>query len=346
MKYSFFDIEPEGAHPEILAYMLQHNLDHFVDPEQDTFARLGAERIKKAFDIPQAAIHYVPNGTVANVIGLSSMLAPFEGVICPDSGHINTYEAGAFEATGHKIISVAAPDGKLNAQLIDLALEHYKGYHTVVPRVVYLTQVTEQGTVYTKDELVAVISHAKSKDLYVYLDGSRLAMAMASKSAGITLPEFGALDIDMFYIGGTKNGGVYGEAVVIRNDMFKPNFQNHMKRRGGDMGKQRFMSLQFARFFDEDNLWLDLATHANVMAQKLRQELLAVGAELAHDSDANHVFVNLKNKTVEELEKDYDLPRWQKIDNDTTMVRLVCGWATKNENIEEFVYTVGLQLKR
>lgn len=337
MKYSFHDIYPESPHPEILKYVLKHNLDHFVDPKDDVCAQLGVERVKKAFGVSEADIHYLPNGTISNVIALSSMLKPFEGVICPDTGHINNYEAGALEATGHKIISVDSPDGKLTPKLIDTALKRYMDYNNVVPRAVYLTQVTEYGTVYTKTELNAVISHAKAKGLYVYLDGARLAMALASKSANITLKEFGRLDLDMFYIGGTKNGGMYGEALVIKNDDLKPDFQNYMKRQGGHMGKQRPMSLQFARFFDDDNLWLSLATHANTMAGRLRQGLASAGAELVHGSDANHVFMVMKNKDLEELEQDYAVDRWENISDETTKVRLVCGWSTTSEDIDGFL---------
>jgi threonine aldolase len=340
MKCSFFDIYPGSAHPEILRYLLEHNLDHFIDPEQDTYAQLGVERIKKAFGIPEADIHYLPNGTISNVTGLSSMLKPFEGVICPASGHINNYEAGAFEATGHKVITVDAPDGKLTVALIDKAVRDYKGYEMVMPRVIYLTQVTEEGTVYNKEELTAIISYANSKHLYTFLDGARLAMAIASESANITTQEFGQLGLDMFYIGGTKNGGLYGEALVINNDIFKPDFDSYMKRRGAHMGKQRPMSLQFARFFDEDNLWLKLAEHANAVGQYLRQGLVDIGAELVGSSDANHAFIIMKNEDAVELEKDYDLGRWQIIDDQNTKIRLVCSWTTTNEDVDGLVEAV------
>jgi len=340
MKYSFFDVHPESAHPEILKYLLEHNLDRFVDPAQDTFAELGTEHIKKAFNIPEADIHYLPNGTASNTTALSAMLKPFEGVICPATGHINNYEAGAIEATGHKVITVDATDGKLTAGLIDKALRDYKGYEMVAPKVVYLTQVTEEGTVYTKEELTAVISYAKSKGLYTFLDGARLAMAIASQSAAITTQEFGQLDLDAFFIGGTKNGGLYGEALVIKNDKFKPDFDSYMKRQGAHMAKQRPMSLQFARFFDEDNLWHQLAEHANAMGQHLRKGLFDIGADLVPSSDANHAFVIMKNEDALELEKDYGLERWQIIDERNTKMRLVCSWATTDEDVDGFIVAV------
>lgn len=336
MKYSFFDVYPESAHPEIIKYLVEHNMDHFVDPDKDIYAQLGVERIKKAFGLPNADIHYLPNGTISNITGLSSMLKPFEAVICPVTGHINNYETGALEATGHKIIGVEAPNGKLSVASIETAIKFNQDYNMVAPRAIYLTQVTEQGTVYTKDELTELIAYAKSQGLYTYLDGARLAMAVASQSANITLKEFGALDLDMFYIGSTKNGGLYGEALVINNDKLKPDFMSYMKRQGGHMGKQRPMSLQFARFFDDDNLWLRLAEHANAMAQRLRQGLADIGAELV-ESDANHVFVIIENGALAKLEKDYGLSRWQQIDDHHTKVRLVCSWLTKDQDVDEFL---------
>ncbi len=336
MRYSFFDIDPGSAHPEILAYLAANNLDHFIDPEEDKVAALGPARIKKVFGLPDADIHFMPNGTSSNVVGLSAMLKPFEGVICPATGHINNYEAGALEATGHKVIAVESINGKLTTRGIDDALQSHEDYLTVKPKVVYLTNVTEEGTVYSRSELEEIVAHAKKHGLYTFLDGARLAMALASKTAAITMPEFGQLGLDMFYIGGTKNGGLYGEALVINNDELKPDFEAYMKRQGADMGKQRPMSLQFARFFDEDNLWLKLAEHANLMAGKLRQGLKNSGAELVN-GDANHAFVTISDSGIKKLQADYDIPIWQKIDPQTSKVRLVCSWATKNEDIDGFI---------
>jgi threonine aldolase len=345
VKYSFFDVYPGSAHPEILRYLLEHNLDHFVDPGEDTYTELGAERIKQAFGLTDVDIHYLPNGTISNVTALSSMLRPFEAVICPTTGHINNYEAGAFEATGHKIIQVDVPDGKLTPTSIAPVLDSHEGYMMVRPRVVYLTNITEEGTVYSKDELTAVVAFAKNKGLYTYLDGARLGMALASKSSGITLKEFGQLGLDMFYIGGTKNGGLYGEALVIKNDELKVDFQSYMKRQGASMGKPRPISLQFARFFDTDNLYLWLAGHANEMGEYLRKGLTSVGVELVDQSDANHAFVIMKDKDVSELAADFDFDTWGKWDETTTKIRLVCGWFTKTEDVDRFLHDVRVLTK-
>lgn len=342
MKYSFFDVQPESAHPEVIKYLFAHNLSRFTDPKKDAYSGLGIKRIKKAFGVPDADIYYFPNGTVTNVTALSSMLLPFEAVICPSTGHINNYEAGAFEATGHKIIAVDSDsgDGKLSPAQIEAVLETHNDPMMVTPRVIYLTQVTEEGAVYAREELADLVACAKKHNLYTYLDGARLAMAIACKSASTTMQQFGSLGLDMFYIGGGKNGALYGEALVINNKELKSNFYRYMKRQGAAVGKQRPLDLQFARFFDEDNLWIKLAKHANAMGQRLRHGLVKLGVELTKNSDANHAFVVMKNDIIDNLEKDFELARWQKIDNSTTKIRLVCGWSTQPEDVDNFLQTV------
>lgn len=166
-------------------------------------------------------------------------------------------------------------------------------------------------------------------------------MAIASKTANITMKEFGALDLDMFYVGGTKNGGLYGEALVVKNDKLKKDILNYVKRQGAHMGKQRPLSLQFARFFDEDNLWLKLAEHANSMGKRLRQGLVEAGAELVPSSDANHAFVIIENTKISELKSNFEFEqRWQKVGKDKTKIRLVCSWATKSEEVDSFIEAI------
>lgn len=337
MKYSFYDDYSEGVHPKILEYITAHNNDQQLTYGRDEYTKHAAERIKKAFGVPNADIHFMPTGTVCNVVGLKSMLKAIEGVIAPATGHINTHETGALEAHGHKIIWVDTPDGKLTPELIDEALLRYEDEHTVTPRVVYLTQVTELGTVYTKEELEKVIEHAKSKGLYTYLDGARLAMAVASKAASMTMEDVGGFGLDMFYIGGTKNGGMYGEAMVVLNDTFKSDFRSYVKQRGGMISKGRFLGQQFARFFDEDQLWLELAKHANEMAELLYVGLKDLGIQFDLAADANQVFPIFDNKTIETLKKDYGFYPWNKVDENHTKVRLVCSWSTPKEMVEALI---------
>jgi threonine aldolase len=186
---------------------------------------------------------------------------------------------------------------------------------------------------------VTVIDYAKSKGLYTYLDGARLAMAIASETANMTMEDFGNLGLDMFYIGGTKNGGMYGEALVIQNDIFNKDFRHFIKQSGGMMSKGRFIGLQFARFFDEDNLWLNLAWHANEMAQLIFNGLKGLGVEFDLSADANQVFPILDNKVHEQLSKDYGYYPWNKVSDNKTKLRFVCSWATSKEKVDEFIST-------
>ena len=340
MKYSFYDDYSEGVHPELLKFIADNNDDQQLGYGNDDYCNLATARLKTAFGLPDADVHFLPNGTIANVVSLVSMLQPFEGVISPDSGHINTHEAGALEATGHKIHWIEAADGKLTPALIDKVMTRHEDEHTVVPRVVYLTQATELGTTYTHDELVAVIAHAKQKGLYTFLDGARLAMALANESLGFTLKNFGELGLDMFYVGGTKNGGLYGEAVMISNDALKQNFRNHMKQRGSLMAKGRFMGQQFARFFDNDNLWMRLATHANEQANRLYAGLEALGIEFDSPPGTNQIFPIFENSLMGKLREDYGFHVWNKVDDTKTKVRLVCSWSTQPENVDDFISAV------
>jgi threonine aldolase len=340
MKHNFSDDYSEGAHPDILKYIMEHNSGQQPVYGKDEYCRLATERIKKTFNVEQSDIHFLPSGTSCNVIGLKAMLKAYEGVISPVSGHINAHETGAMEAAGHKIIPVETPDGKLSSDLIDQALASYEDEHTVAPRVVYLTQVTERGTVYTKDELAEIIDHAKAKNLYVFLDGARLSTAIASKSAKLTTKDVGRLGLDMFYIGGTKNGGLYGEALIIQNDEFKPFFRHIIKQRNGMMSKGRFLGLQFARFFDEDGLWLQLAYHANAMAERLYVGLKELGVEFDLEAHANQLFPIMDNSLVARLRQDYGFRDWGRVDDKRTKVRLVCSWATPRDKVDEFLADV------
>lgn len=337
MKYSFFDDYTEGAHPEIISAISQNNLDQQTGYCNDDYCMKAAELIKQQFSVENSDVHFLPNGTIANVVGLVSMLKSFEGVIAPTTGHINVHEAGALEAAGRKILAIPTQDGKLRPEHIDQALETYEDEHTVSPRVVYLTQATETGTVYTLDELKTVVNYAKEKNLYTYLDGARLAMGIASKNSKMTTNDIGSIGLDMFYIGGTKNGGIYGEAVVVNNEIFKSDFRAHMKQRGALMAKGRFIGQQFVRFFEDDNLWLTLAEQANGLAGHLSSGLAELGVEFETDTDSNQVFPTLSNSLIENLEKEYGFYRIKKIDAENTQIRLVCSWATTINAVDEFL---------
>ena len=206
-----------------------------------------------------------------------------------------------------------------------------------MPRAVYLTQATELGTVYTEDELKAIVAYAHSKDLLVYVDGAHLAASMASKATSWTLPTFGRLGVDIFSIGGTKNGGLYGEALVVQNDKLKVHLRHRIKQRGALLAKERFIGQQFARFFAEDALWLESARHANAMAARLHDGLKELGVRFDLPPDSNLIFPVLAEKQVQVLEKNFGFYRWRPQDEGTVMMRLVCSWATTLEQVDAFI---------
>lgn len=342
MSINFYDDYSEGAHSQILEYILENNIDSQLGYCNDDYCALAADRIRTFFGLEsEAAVHFLPNGTISNIVGLSSMLKPFEGVISTSAGHINTHEAGALEAAGHKIIYVQSENGKLTPELIETAYLNYEDEHTVVPRVVYISQSTELGTVYSLPEIKDIVEASKAKDMFTFLDGARLAMALNPVDGKVDPKEFGSLGLDMFYIGGTKNGGVFGEAVVINNPLFQKYFRNHMKQRGALMAKGRFMGQQFAKFFEVDEsgqtLWMKLGLVANKKADLLYRGLKASGAHFLDVPKANQLFPILDNELIEQLEQHFGFYRWQKIDANKTQIRLTCSWATTDQYVELFL---------
>lgn len=337
MKYSFHADYSEGAHLEILKYLNEINEIQDSTYGYDQFCALAANRIRDTFGVPYADVQYIHAGTLTNIVGLSLMLKPFEGVISPTTGHINVHEAGALEATGHKIIPCIAPDGKLTPELIQEATDTYEDEHTVRPKVVYLTQSSEVATLYSKSEFEAIVRCAKENDLYTFVDGARLPMAFASSSSDISPKEFGALGFDGFYIGGTKNGALLGEALVIVNEKFQVDIRNHMKRLGAINGKTRTIGAQFARMFDEDELWLQTAKHACEMAHSLYEGMSKLGIEFDHESVVNQIFPILDISVIEQLEKEYGFYRYEKVGDSKQKIRLVTSWATPQSAVDEFL---------
>lgn len=342
MKYLFYDDYSEGAHPAVLDYIAKNNTDQQIGYGLDEYSKLAAQRIQQKLGT-DADVHFVSGGTQANLIAFSCMLLPYQAVISPTTGHINIHEAGAIEATGHKIIACPTDDGKLTPEDIERVMSEHLDEHQVQPKAVFITQATELGTVYTPSELKALIEVARKHGLYAYLDGARLAVALAAEQSKMSLSELGGLDLDMFYIGGTKNGALCGEAMVIKNEQLKNNFRFHLKQRGALLAKGRLLGQQFARLF-EDDLWLELGQQSNAMAAKLASDLESLGIKLAHKQSTNQIFPILPTSVVEKLKKDYGFHLWQKVDEKHSMVRLVCSFATEEKNINEFIADLKLCL--
>ncbi|MEK7672398.1 MAG: low specificity L-threonine aldolase [Patescibacteria group bacterium] len=334
-KYSFFNDYSEGAHPKVLELLTKTNFDQESGYGEDDLTSKAAKLIKKIIKNEKAEVHFVSAGTQANLIVLASILKPYESVIAAKTGHINVHEAGAVEATGHKINLVESSDAKVTVERLQEVLSGHGDEHMVKPRVVYISNSTELGTVYYKKELKAISDFCRKNGLYLFMDGARLGSALCSEGADLTLADIAKL-VDAFYIGGTKNGALLGEAIVLVNPELQKNFRFHLKQRGALLAKGRILGAQFLALF-QDNLYFELATHANKMAAKLTKAIKKAGYKFLTESKTNQIFPILPNKLIAKLQKDYGFYIWKKVDANNSAIRLVTSWATKEEKVDEFI---------
>lgn len=335
IKYSFLNDYSEGAHPEILKLLEETNTNQEIGYGEDSYSRKAASLIKDLLQSPQSAIHFVSGGTQANLIVLGSLLKPYEAVIAPETGHINVHEAGAIEAIGHKIISLPATEGKITPAQIEKVVHDHSDEHMVQPKVVFISQATELGTVYTKSDLSALHEICQQHQLYLYLDGARLGSAIMSIGSDINLSDLTKL-VDVFYIGGTKNGALFGEAIVVVNPYLQANFRRHLKQRGALLAKGRSISVQFLALFT-NHLYFDLAKHANDLAAQLTQGIKDLGYTFLTPSPTNQIFPIFPNDIVKKLHENYLFYDWSKVDDNHTSIRLVTSWATPESAITDFL---------
>ncbi|MCK9254206.1 MAG: low specificity L-threonine aldolase [Bacteroidales bacterium] len=335
MKYSFLNDYSEGGHQNILDALLSSNLEQLEGYGEDKYSLSAAEKIKKKLNCPNADIHFVTGGTQANLLCISSFLKPYESVIAAQTAHIEVHEAGAIEFTGHKINTYLGENGKISPEEIQYAVDFHYDEHMVVPRLVFISNSTELGTVYTKNELENISKICKKNNLYLYIDGARLGAAMTSKNNDLKFEDL-CKYADAFYIGGTKNGALIGEAIVIINPELKSYFRYNMKQKGALPAKGRLLGIQFDVLFS-DNLFFDLANHANKMAQKLANGLKAKGYPFFAEPITNQIFPILPNEIIQKLSKHFEFYVWSKFDENNSVLRLVCSWATKEEAVDAFL---------
>jgi threonine aldolase len=334
-RHLFFDDYSEGAHPRILEALQRTNLQQESGYVMDSFAVQATKFIQEKFGSPEADVHFVASGTQANLCVLSAILKPWESVIAADSGHINTHEAGAIEAAGHKINAVKGSDGKVTPHEIHEVVEMHNFDQMVVPKAVYISQSTELGTVYTKAELTALSEKCKEHSLHLYVDGARLGAGLTAHDGDLDPATFARL-VDIFYIGGTKNGALIGEAIVIVNPQLKDHFRFNLRQRGGLLAKGRAVSLQFQELF-RDNLYFDIAQQANTLAGQLAAGIKSCGYRLLVDASTNQVFPIFPNTIVERLQENYGFHFWEKFDEERSVVRLVTSWATAEADVSDFL---------
>lgn len=333
MKYSFRNDYGEIGNPEIIKVLLDsayeqtlgYGFDQYTQRLEDKFCDLTKEKLN---------LYLVSAGTQINMILIDKALTNYEAAISVATGHINVHETGAVEGSGHKILTVNGQDGKLRPQEVLAVLEEHGDCHMVIPKLVYISNSTEIGTVYSLAEIKALYKLCQEKGLYLYLDGARLPVALASKVADYTLAEI-AKYTDAFYFGGTKNGVLYGEVLLIKNETLNKNFHYHLKNKGGMLAKSYVVAKMFLKIL-EDDLYLKNARHANECADILIMGLDMLRLEHLPHNHTNQIFLTLKNTVIAKLNVDYDFEIWTK-GRDSSMIRLVTSWSTNALMCEEFI---------
>ncbi|MEG0688446.1 MAG: aminotransferase class I/II-fold pyridoxal phosphate-dependent enzyme [Hungatella sp.] len=333
--YSFTNDYSEGAHPRILDAMLHTNLAQQGGYSLDAHTTHAIALIKEEIQRDDVDVHILVGGTQTNLITIAAALRPYQAVIATTTGHINVHETGAIEATGHKVLAMPSTDGKLTPALIQLALDTHTDEHMVQPKMVYISNSTEIGTQYTKAELEALHHICQQNGLYLFLDGARMGVALTSSVNDLTLADIAAL-VDVFYIGGTKNGALFGEALMICKEELKADFRFMIKQRGAMLAKGWLLGVQFEELF-QNNLFYDMAAHANKMAGKLKTALTDHGYSFASDSTTNQLFPILPDALVEQLSHDFTFNIDKKPDATHTVIRLVTSWATTEEGVAAFI---------
>lgn len=326
----------EGAHPSIMKRLAETNMAQSVGYSEDEYCAAAREKIKAACEAPDADVHFLVGGTQTNTTVIASILRPYQGVIAPTSGHINCHETGAIESTGHKVLALPTDNGKITAQQIE---EYYLWHHTspdfehiVMPGMVYISYPTEGGTIYSKAELTAIYETCQRCGLPLYIDGARMGYGLMSDECDLTLPELASL-CDVFYIGGTKVGALFGEAVVVMNPALKKDFRFFMKQRGGMLAKGRLLGIQFDTLFTDD-LYLKISRHAIEMAHQIREIFVSAGYPLLFDSPTNQQYPIMPDSELAEIGKNFGYEYWERVDETHSGVRFCASWATTQENVD------------
>ena len=326
----------EGAHPAIMTRLMETNMVQTVGYGEDEYCEAAREKIKSACQAPEADVHFLVGGTQTNTTVIAAILRPWQGVLSAVSGHINCHEAGAIESTGHKVITLPTNNGKITAQQVRDYVEWHKNdestEHIVQPGMVYISFPTEGGTLYSKAELTALYATCKQYGLPLFIDGARLGYGLVADGNAITLPERVRL-CDGFYIGGTKVGALFGEAVVIMNETLKKDFRFIMKQRGGRLAKGRLLGIQFDALFTDD-LYLTISRHAIDMAYQIREIFVSAGYPLLFDSPTNQQYPIMPDDELAEIGKNFGYEYWERTDPTHSGVRFCASWATTQEHVD------------
>ncbi len=333
----------EGAHPQVLKLLNESNMEQTPGYGEDIYCEKARTLIKELCLAEDADVHLLVGGTQTNLTVIAAALRPIQGVICAETGHINVHESGAIEATGHKVLALPSDDGKITAeQVCSVYEDHWNDAtheHMVQPGMVYISYPTENGTLYTKEELTALSAVCRKYNLPLYLDGARMGYGIMAEGNDLTLPDIARL-CDAFYIGGTKVGALFGEALVITNHTLKRDFRYYIKQRGGMLAKGRLLGLQFIALL-QDGLYFEISAHADRLACRIKDAFAKKGYPFLFNSVTNQQFPIVPNVQLQTLAKNYVFSHWKQMDAEHTAVRFCTSWATKDEDVEQLLNDIG-----
>ena len=332
----------EGCHPKVLQRLIDTNLEQTPGYGTDDYCRSAADKIRAACGDDSLSVHLLVGGTQTNLTVIDAALRPHQGVLCAASGHIHVHETGAVEATGHKVLTLDSDDGKITADQIRAVVEAHRAddsmEHTVQPKMVYISNPSELGTIYSREELTALSRTCRELGLYLFLDGARLGYGLTAAGNDLTLPDLAAL-CDVFYIGGTKVGALFGEAVVFSNPVLAEDFRYLIKQHGGMLAKGRLLGVQFDALFT-DGLYFEITKSANALADQLRRTLKDLGYPLFVDGTTNQVFAVLPDAVLAELAKSFSFTEQQRVDETHRAVRFCTSWATTQAQMDALCATL------
>ncbi len=332
----------EGAHHKILERLIETNMEQTVGYGEDDYCARAADKIRKLCGDDTLAVHFLVGGTQTNMTVVDAALRSHQGVLCATTGHINVHETGAVESCGHKVLALPSDDGKITASQVR---EAYVGHklndsfeHMVQPKMVYISNPTELGTIYTKAELAALSETCRECGLYLFMDGARLGYGLTAPDNDLTMADIARL-CDVFYIGGTKVGALFGEAVVIRNEELKTDFRYIVKQKGGMLAKGRLLGIQFDTLFT-NNLYFVIAAHAIALAEKLREAFEKKGYPYLVYNRTNQIFVILPDDELEKLGEQFGFSYDHRVDESHSAVRFCTSWATTEANVDALIATI------
>lgn len=329
----------EGAHEKVMERLCRTNMEQTSGYGEDEYCEEARKVIQRLCQDDSLMVQFLVGGTQANLTVIAAALRPHQGVLAADTGHINVHETGAIEACGHKVLALPSEDGKITAAQVEAAYQNHMNddsfEHIVQPKMVYISNPTELGTIYNREELEELSKFCRKNGLYLFMDGARLAYGLTSEENDLDLSTIAKL-CDVFYIGGTKVGALFGEAVVISHPGLKEDFRYIMKQKGGMLAKGRLLGVQFLALL-EDGLYFKMGKHANTLAEEIRKACRTAGYPFLVENPTNQIFVILPDDKLEELSKHYGISYQERIDESHSAVRLCTSWATSEENVHKLV---------